>query len=64
MKKKMSSATAIIWGLVFVALAVVILCIMVTMIPVKQRSTKAQKYDLKCTTEMKKNPLEECKEEE
>lgn len=62
MKRKMKTTTAIVWGLVLLALAVVIICIMVTMVPIKRRSGDAQKYDLKCMTEMKKNPLEECKE--
>lgn len=34
------------------------------MLAPKQQDTKATKYDLECTTELRKNPLDECKEKQ
>ena len=34
------------------------------MLAPKHQETKATKYDLECTTELKKNPLDECKEKQ
>lgn len=59
--KKNTYKTLII-SLVIVTIAVVATCIIVTVVPVK-RTSKAQKYDLNCVTELKKNPLQECKHE-
>ena len=58
--KKNTYKTLII-SLVIVAIAVVATCIIVTVVPVK-RTSKSQKYDLDCVTELKNNPLQECKE--
>lgn len=60
MKKGNTYKTFLI-ALVIVAIAVVATCIIVTVVPVK-RTSKAQEYDLDCVTELKKNPLQECKE--
>lgn len=60
--KKNTYKTLIIL-LVIVAAAVVAACIIVTVVPVK-RSSKTQKYDLECITEPRKNPLQECKDEQ
>lgn len=60
MKKGNPYKTFII-ALLLLAIATVVVCIIVTVIPVK-RTNKAQKYDLDCTTQLKKNPLQECKE--
>lgn len=57
--KKNAYKTLII-ALIIVAIAVVATCIIVTVVPVK-RTSKAQKYDLDCTTQLKENPLQECK---
>lgn len=53
----------IMWGvLIGAALMVTAMCIIVTVVPVK-RTSKATQYDFDCLTEdVKKNPLEECKE--
>lgn len=59
--KKNTYKTLII-SLVIVAIAVVMACIVVTVVPIR-RTSKAQKYDLDCVTELKKNPLQECKHE-
>lgn len=47
-------------ALVIVAIAVVATCIIVTVVPVK-RTSKAQKYDIDCVTQLNENPLQECK---
>lgn len=60
MKKNTYKTLIII--LAIVAIAVVAACIIVTVVPVK-RTSKAQKYDLDCVTELKKDPLQECKGE-
>lgn len=60
MKKGNPYKTFII-ALLIVAIATVLICIIVTVIPVK-RTSKAQKYELDCVTQLKKNPLQECKE--
>lgn len=49
--------------LVIVAIAVVTACVIVTVVPTK-RTSKAQKYDLDCTAQLRKNPLEECKQKQ
>lgn len=49
-------------ALVIVAIAVVATCIIVTVVPVK-RTSKAQKYDIDCVTQLNKKPLQECKHE-
>ena len=57
--KKNTYKTFII-ALVIVAIAVVATCIIVTVVPVKHTS-KAQKYDIDCVTQLNENPLQECK---
>lgn len=57
--KKNTYKTFII-TLVIVAIAVVATCIIVTVVPVKHTS-KAQKYDIDCVTQLNENPLQECK---
>lgn len=59
---KKSTYKTLITILVIIAAAVVAACIIVTVVPVK-RGNKAQKYDLDCVTQVKKNPLQECKDE-
>lgn len=62
MKKKKDNFDWIAIGvLAGVALVIVAICIIVTVIP-RERSSKAQKVDLNCVTELKKNPLKECGE--
>lgn len=46
--------------LIILSIATIAACIIVTAVPVK-RGNKAQKYDLDCVTQLKKNPLQECK---
>lgn len=57
--KKNTYKTLII-SLVIVAAAVVAACIIVTVVPIK-RTSKAQKYDLDCVTQLNEKPLQECK---
>ena len=57
--KKNTYKTLII-SLVIVAAAVVMACIIVSVVPIK-RTSKAQKYDLNCVTQLNKKPLQECK---
>ena len=59
---KKSNYKTLIAVLIILAAAVVTTCIVVTVVPAK-RSSKAQKYDLECITEPRKNPLQECKDE-
>ena len=47
--------------LAIVAVAIIATCIIVTVVPTN-RTSKAQKYDLNCVTELNKNPLRECKQ--
>lgn len=58
--KKNTYKTLII-SLVIVAAAVVAACIIATVVPVK-RTSKAQKYDLDCVTQLNEKPLQECKQ--
>lgn len=58
---KKNTYKTIITILIILAVAVLAACIIVTVVPVK-RTSKAQKYDLNCVTELNKNPLQECKE--
>ena len=60
MKKNNYKTLTII--LLIIAIAVVATCIIVTVVPAK-RPSKAQRYDLECITEPRKNPLQECKDE-
>lgn len=61
MKKKYA------WRLVLATLAImaalVAIFVTIAIITPRERTTKAQKYDLDCVTELKKNPLQECKHE-
>ena len=57
--KKNTYKTLII-SLVIVAIAVVMACVIVTVVPIK-RTSKAQKYDLNCVTQLNEKPLQECK---
>lgn len=59
MKKKYT------WRLIIAALAIMAALVMVFVtiaIMAPPRKGKAQKYDLNCVTELRKNPLNECKE--
>lgn len=62
MKKKISKDSMILIVLLACAAVVVGICIAVMAMPV-ERTTKAQKYDLNCTTQLRKKPLQECKDE-
>lgn len=55
------SSNVVLWCLVGAALVIVALCIIVTVAPIP-RDSKAKRYDLECSTELRENPLEECKE--
>ena len=60
MKKKYT------WRLIIATLAIMAALVMVFVtiaIVTPPRTSKAQKYDLNCVTELKKNPLQECKHE-
>lgn len=61
MKKKYT------WRIVLAALAVmaalVVIFVTIAIMSPRPRNSKAQKYDLDCVTELKKNPLQECKHE-
>lgn len=60
MKKKYT------WRLIIATLAIMAALVMVFVtiaIIAPPRTSKAQKYDLNCVTELKKNPLQECKHE-
>lgn len=57
---KKSTYKTLIISLVIVAIAVVMACIIVTVVPVK-RTSKAQKYDLNCVTQLNEKPFQECK---
>lgn len=62
MKKKKDNFDWIVIGwLAGAALIIVAICIIVTVIP-RERSSKANKVDLSCITEPRKNPLKECGE--
>lgn len=61
MKKKYT------WRIVIAALAIMaaltMIFVAIAIMSPRPRSSKAQKYDLNCVTELKKNPLQECKHE-
>lgn len=61
MKKKYT------WRIVIATLAIMaaltMIFVTIAIMSPRQRSSKAQKYDLDCVTELKKNPLQECKHE-
>jgi hypothetical protein len=60
MKKKYT------WRLIIATLAIMAALVMIFVtiaIVTPPRTSKAQKYDLNCVTELKKNPLQECKHE-
>lgn len=40
---------------------VTIIAVTISIFAPRERTSKAQKYDLNCVTELKKNPLQECK---
>lgn len=42
---------------------ITIIAVTVSIFAPRERTSKAQKYDLDCVTELKKNPLQECKNE-
>ena len=56
-----------IYKLVIIALAitavVTVILVTVSILEPGKRSSKAQKYNLDCSTQLKKNPLKECKSE-
>ena len=60
MKKKYA------WRLVLAALAItaalVAIFVTIAIITPRERTTKAQRYGLDCVTELRKKPLNECKE--
>lgn len=59
---KKSKFSNICLGILIGAAAIIVaMCVLVTVVP-PSRSHKAQEYDLWCVTELKKNPLSECKE--
>lgn len=41
---------------------IVIAAVTASILAPRERTTKAQKYNLDCVTELKRNPLQECKE--
>lgn len=59
---KKNTYKTLITILIILAAAVIAACIIVTVVPTK-RTTKATKYGLDCVTQLKKNPLQECKSE-
>ena len=60
MKKKYT------WRIVLAALAImaalVVIFVTIAIMAPRPRNSKTQKYDLDCVTELKKNPLQECKQ--
>lgn len=52
--------------LIFIALAIVatlvVIFVSASILAPPKRSSKAQKVDLNCATQLRKNPLKECKE--
>ncbi len=40
---------------------ITVIAVTVSIFAPRERTSKAQKYDLDCVTELKKNPLQECK---
>lgn len=42
------------------AVIIVTMCVLITVMP-PRKTTKAQEYDLWCVTELRKNPISECK---
>lgn len=68
MKKKNSDGESIIsriYTIGAITLAIIaiitIIAVTVSIFAPRERTSKAQKYDLNCTTELRKNPLQECK---
>lgn len=60
-KMKKNTYKTLIISLVIVAIAVVMACIIVTVVP-RERTSKAQKYDLDCVTQLNAKPLQECRQ--
>lgn len=58
MKKNTEKTIFII--LLILAIAVIMACVIVTVVPVK-RSSKATEYDLNCITKMAGRPLQDCR---
>ena len=56
---KKNSYKTFITILLILAVAIVMACIIVSVLPTK-RTSKAQEYDFDCIVEPKKNPLKEC----
>ena len=64
-KMKSKKTEYIVLGaLVGAALAIVLAIVIVTVVPARSKydNNKVEKYDLDCVTQLKKNPLAECKE--
>ncbi len=52
-----------IGAITLAAIAIItIIAVTISIFAPRERTSKAQKYDLDCVTELKKNPLQECKE--
>ena len=67
MKKKNSeSMIGRVYTIGVITLAIIalitVIAVTVSIFAPRERTSKAQKYDLDCVTELKKNPLQECKE--
>lgn len=68
MKKKNDSGESILGRIYIIGAITLAVIALITIIAVtvsifapRERTDKAQKYDLNCTTELRKNPLQECK---
>ena len=68
MKKKSSKGESMVgrvYAIGAITLAVIalitIIAVTISIFAPRERTGKAQKYDLNCTTELRKNPLQECK---
>lgn len=61
--KSMISRVYAIGAITLAIIALItIIAVTVSIFAPRERTSKAQKYDLDCVTELKKNPLQECKE--
>ena len=66
MKKKNSKSMIgrvyAVGAITLAAIALItIIAVTISIFAPRERTGKAQKYDLNCTTELRKNPLQECK---
>ncbi len=61
--KSMISRVYTIGAITLAIIAVItIIAVTISIFAPRERTNKAQKYDLDCVTELKKDPLQECKE--